>query len=385
MQKRAISLYVHLPFCQKRCFYCDFVSYTGKLSLANLYFKALKAELLLYTKLLRKKVIQTIYFGGGTPSLVDPYLIWDFLNFLRDNFSLIPGAEVTLEANPESVNLEKLEKWRESGVNRLSLGFQSFSPSSLKTLGRIHSAEKNFQVYEEALKAGFENINLDLIFGVPGETLEDWKKTLTLATSLNPQHLSVYSLTLKRHSRLYKIMEKGVFFQGYDEFSQADKYVFSQFFLKEQGFTHYEISNFAKPHFECKHNLTYWERGDYLGLGCSAASMIGNFRFSNYSSLKKYLEKAGRGEKPIKEAHTLSFKESLEEKIFLGLRLLRGIEAKELLDKLKYNQREQFRQVMSSLQETGLVEIQGDRIFLSLNGLLLSNQVFSRLLLALEG
>ncbi len=288
---RTISIYIHIPFCQKRCSYCRFVSYTNKNDLISPYFEALKKELLLYENNLKEKTVTTVYFGGGTPSFVDPNYIRFFFNFLKRNFDLAPNLEVTIEANPETVNIEKLENWFDTGINRLSLGFQSLNQKHLEILGRIHTVEKNIEAYNLARQVGFENINIDLIFGSLGETEEAWEETLKGAALLNPEHISVYELTLEPGTLLYqKILQKmDIPFKkkGYyaysgefcfnalgenevvvssrftDDVIEAEKYCFAAFFLKSAGYIHYEVSNFARFGYECRHNLNYWKRGDF--------------------------------------------------------------------------------------------------------------------------
>lgn len=348
------------------------------------YFKALKKEVLFYKSLLRERAVKTVYFGGGTPSLIQPEFVRDFLFFLMSEFQLVKQPEITIEANPESVTETKLEKWLSAGINRLSLGFQSLNQSHLQTLGRLHSVKKSLEAYQLARLAGFKNINIDLIFGIPGETYGDWTGTLLKAVSLNPDHLSVYALTLKPGSRLLQGIKEERKLEGFDEASQADKYIFSLIYLKKQGFNHYEISNFARSGFECQHNLTYWQRGDYLGLGCSAASMANNCRWSNYASFKKYLGKVFQGKKPVRETQALTFQSALKEKIFLGMRLVRGIRLKEVIDSLREDQQEKFQMEIANLREAGFLEVENGRVFLSPKGLLLSNQVFVRLMQSIE-
>ncbi len=380
MDQNCISLYVHLPFCRRRCFYCDFTSYTGNQAQTVDYLEALKKELWFYQPLLSEREIKTFYFGGGTPSLVEPKLLSSFFSFLYNKFRLSSKAEITLEANPESVDRRKLKIWRQLGINRLSLGFQSLNQRHLKTLGRTHTVEDGLRTYQLARQAGFINISADLIFGIPGETVEEWQKTLAQVVDLSPEHLSIYALTLRSTSRLFKKIAKDKELKGFDDESQAQKYELALTFLKSSGFIHYEISNFARAGFECQHNLNYWNRGDYLGLGCSAASLVDNCRWINYASFKKYLEQVFKGKRPVKSREFLKSKEIFEEKLFLGLRLIKGVLLDSITGSLGASEKELFYERVSQLKTQGFLKQVGDKIALNQNKIFLADYAIRKLL-----
>lgn len=374
------------------------------------YFKALKEELVLYEDILKERTISTVYFGGGTPSFVNSEYIQVFFNFLKDNFDLAPDSEVTIEANPETVTLEKLEKWFETGINRLSLGFQSLNPKQLEILGRIHTVEKCLEAYNLARQVGFKNINIDLIFNSPGESEDDWEETLKGAVSLEPEHLSVYELTLEPGTPLYQkvlremnVSSKGkghqtetdglhpfdfgereiIFFDSGGDIFDVETYNFTTSFLKSAGYIHYEVSNFARPNYQCRHSLNYWKLKDFLGLGCAADGFLANYRWRNFTLLEKYLETVFRGRKPFGERHFITAEEALREKLFEGLRLLEGLEIEEIVEGLAESKKENFRLKLNELESLELLKVEKGKIILTIKGLLVCNEIYARLLSSL--
>ena len=312
-----LSLYVHIPFCVRKCLYCDFLSFGDKESLMEDYFKALSKELKESAGDYRDREVKTVFFGGGTPSLPKAEYICDILSDIKENYRLSENAEISLELNPGTASFDKMRSYKDAGFNRLSIGIQSFNDEELKKLGRIHDSATALRTYEDARRAGFDNINIDIMSALPGQSVESYLNTLSRAVKLSPEHISAYSL----------IIEKGTPFFDMDldlpnEEADRDMYHKTAEMLLEHGYHRYEISNYAKDGFECRHNKVYWKRGDYLGVGLGAASLIDNVRFNNTRDLKEYLTSSDIIKRDTEE---LSVKAQMEEFMFLGLRLTEGI------------------------------------------------------------
>ncbi|MBO4913274.1 MAG: oxygen-independent coproporphyrinogen III oxidase [Butyrivibrio sp.] len=312
-----LSLYVHIPFCVRKCLYCDFLSFGDKESLMEDYFKALSKELKEGAGDYRDREVKTVFFGGGTPSLPKAEYICDILSDIKENYRLSENAEISLELNPGTASFDKMRSYKDAGFNRLSIGIQSFNDEELKKLGRIHDSATALRTYEDARRAGFDNINIDIMSALPGQSVESYLNTLSRAVKLSPEHISAYSL----------IIEEGTPFFDMDldlpnEEADRDMYHKTAEMLLEHGYHRYEISNYAKDGFECRHNKVYWKRGDYLGVGLGAASLIDNVRFNNTRDLKEYLTSSDIIKRDTEE---LSVKAQMEEFMFLGLRLTEGI------------------------------------------------------------
>ena len=312
-----LSLYVHIPFCVRKCLYCDFLSFGDKESLMEDYFKALSKELKESAGDYRDREVKTVFFGGGTPSLPKAEYICDILSDIKENYRLSENAEISLELNPGTASFDKMRSYKGAGFNRLSIGIQSFNDEELKKLGRIHDSATALRTYEDARRAGFDNINIDIMSALPGQSVESYLNTLSRAVKLSPEHISAYSL----------IIEEGTPFFDMDldlpnEEADRDMYHKTAEMLLEHGYHRYEISNYAKDGFECRHNKVYWKRGDYLGVGLGAASLIDNVRFNNTRDLKEYLTSSDIIKRDTEE---LSVKAQMEEFMFLGLRLTEGI------------------------------------------------------------
>ena len=312
-----LSLYVHIPFCVRKCLYCDFLSFGDKESLMEDYFKALSKELKESAGDYRDREVKTVFFGGGTPSLPKAEYICDILSDIKENYRLSENAEISLELNPGTASFDKMRSYKNAGFNRLSIGIQSFNDEELKKLGRIHDSATALRTYEDARRAGFDNINIDIMSALPGQSVESYLNTLSRAVKLSPEHISAYSL----------IIEEGTPFFDMDldlpnEEADRDMYHKTAEMLLEHGYHRYEISNYAKDGFECRHNKVYWKRGDYLGVGLGAASLIDNVRFNNTRDLKEYLTSSDIIKRDTEE---LSVKAQMEEFMFLGLRLTEGI------------------------------------------------------------
>lgn len=313
-----ISIYIHIPFCDHKCIYCDFYSIITKDNIDN-YIASLKQEINSYSKQLKNKNIISVFFGGGTPSLLEPSHIDEILSFLSSNYNLIPEAEITLETNPGTVDFEKLSSYKKIGINRISIGVQSFDDNDLKFLTRIHDKKTAIDTIKNADKAGFEDINIDLIFSIPKQSKETWKENLELAIELPITHISSYSLILEKGTILNKMVLDGKIKLKDVDFD-ASQYEYTIDYLTENGFDQYEVSNFCKPGFECEHNLSYWEHKNYMGFGPSAHSFVDNKRWWNFSSLKMYIEAILKKGKAIRGSEDLSVVELQQEFIMLALR-----------------------------------------------------------------
>ncbi len=315
---QTLSIYIHVPFCDHKCIYCDFYSIITKDGIEN-YITSIKKEIESYSNQLLNKSISSVFFGGGTPSLLGPNHIDEILSFLSSNFNLIPEAEITLETNPGTVDFEKLSSFRKIGINRISIGVQSFNDNDLKFLTRIHDKKTAIDTIKNSDKAGFEDINIDLIFSIPKQSKETWKENLKLAIELPITHISSYSLILEKGTILNKMVLDGKIKLKDVDFD-ASQYEYTIDYLTEHGFDQYEVSNFCKPGFECEHNLSYWEHKNYIGFGPSAHSFVDNKRWWNFSSLKMYIEEILKKGKAIRGSEDLSVGELQQEFIMLALR-----------------------------------------------------------------
>jgi len=388
-----LSLYVHIPFCRSKCAYCDFNSYAGQEALIAAYVSALLQESDAWSTLCTGRTVATLYFGGGTPSLLPLAEAERLIEGLRRRFAVAPEAEVSLEANPESVDLAYLRGLRTLGVNRLSLGVQSFDEEELRFLGRIHTAAEAAAAYDAARQAGFENVGLDLIFGLPEQRPSRWRRSLARALRLGPEHLSLYALTVEEGTPLARAMSEGKV-QEPDEDAQAAMYTESEERLEAAGYEHYEISNWARPGRRCRHNLTYWETRPYLGLGAGAHSYLGGCRFANTPLPKEYIELIRASGPPEERAGGLDLSRmpqvtSLErldaqtemaDTVILGLRLTEGVALDGLRERFGVGLEERYAQEISELTGLGLLELGGGRLRLTKRGRLLANEAFLRFL-----
>ncbi|HLC17380.1 MAG TPA: radical SAM family heme chaperone HemW [Thermodesulfovibrionia bacterium] len=364
------SIYIHIPFCVKKCHYCDFLSVPYSEDLARDCIDVIVREA---SDISESLVFDTLYIGGGTPTVLRKNLIAEFLAKVFSAIPLIKGYEATIEANPETIDKEKPDCLLSHGITRLSLGVQSLEDTELVTLGRIHSAARAISAFKEAQKAGFQNINIDLIFGIPGQTLASWKHTLLQVLELKPAHISTYCLTVEEKTELYKKVRHGQAVLPGEE-KVLEMYDTAINILETAGFVHYEISNFALPGLACRHNLNYWNRGTYYGLGPGAHSFVNNRRFHNTKNIQKYLSKALCAE----DVEEITEKDAIFETIFLGLRKTEGLD----LELFKANHgldfKESWSQQIMELVEAGLIELTNTHVRLTRNGLFLSNEVFLR-------
>jgi len=326
---KKISIYIHIPFCRHKCIYCDFYSIITD-EIINEYISALCKEIEYYS-VQNNYEVETIYFGGGTPSLLSANQIENILNHIRKNFYVQPNAETTIETNPGTVDLQKLIDFRQIEINRISIGVQTFDENELKFLTRIHDKNSAVETVLNAEKAGFANINLDLIFNLPGQTKNIWKQNLEKAIELPITHISTYSLILERGTILNKMVLDGKVVLQDDDYD-ADLYEYTIDFLTKKGFIQYEVSNFCKSGFECLHNLNYWQHKNYLGFGTSSHSFLDNKRWWNYSSLKMYIENIKRKKTAVRSFEILNINELEQEYIMLAMRS-KGINIKEFINK----------------------------------------------------
>ncbi len=330
--------------------------------------EALKKEILLYSDFSIK--LETLYFGGGTPTVLNPEVLGEIISFLKDNFYTEKEMEITVEANPNTYRFEDFSILKAYGVNRLSIGAQSFINKNLKSLGRDHSPEDTYECLEDSLKAGIDNINIDLIFGIEGQTLKDLQKDIDIYTSLPVKHISAYMLTAYEETPLGQKVKSGLYSLP-DENMLEEMYIAINEGFRKKGFKRYEISNWSKNGFQCKHNLFYWKHVEFLGFGISAWSFVKNERFGNTPNLSGYFKKLEKGEKPIFFREKLSQEELNREKIILGLRLEEGVE----INLVKGKEKE-----IHFLLEGGFIRINKDKISLTEKGVLVSNYVINKLI-----
>lgn len=373
MQLKDVSVYIHIPFCIKKCFYCDFNSYSN-FDLLDDYLNALFYEIERYKDL--KRPVRTLYIGGGTPTVLNEKKLYLLIDTLYKNFCINNGVEFTVEANPETLTKNKIMVLKKMGVNRLSIGLQAYDDKLLKVLGRIHDVKRFEKAYFEAREAGFENINVDLIFGIPGQTKDNFEKELKKLIKLKPSHISCYSLTLEEGTVLHLMKQKGLL-ELPDEDEERYMYYKAKEVLENEGYIHYEISNFAKPGKECKHNITYWKCEEYLGFGAGAHSFIGNLRFSNHKGIKEYIESIfNKNLRRYEEIYVLNQKDKMQEFVFMGLRMIEGISKNEFKKRFCKQINDIYGTKIIELKEKGLIYEDEEKIKLTLKGLDLANLVF---------
>ena len=382
---KELELYLHIPFCVKKCNYCDFLSAPTKEETRTAYVDALLEEIRGFEDPEDYEVV-TVFFGGGTPSILPGQEIFRIMEALRKKFSFRKGAEITLEANPGTVDKEKLSCYKKAGINRLSFGLQSADAEELKKLGRIHTWEKFLESFQLAREAGFSNINVDLMSALPGQTKESWEKTLRQVLALQPEHISAYSLIIEEGTPFYQLYEKDVERRDAgeepellpSEEEERAMYEATGRILKEQGYLHYEISNYAKPGRECRHNLGYWQRRDYLGFGLGASTLLNPVRYKNTEDLEAYLG----GDFSKKEFFVLTKDNQIEETMFLGLRVLEGVSKEKFREQFSCELRVVYRKELEKLEQEGLLEEEGDFVRLTSRGIDLSNPVLAEFLLS---
>lgn len=375
---------MHIPFCERKCDYCDFVSFVTDDATKERYFDALLAQIDEVKEFTGKVPVDSLFFGGGTPSAVDSKLIEKVVDKVFSSFDVDKNVEITIEANPNSASLQKLKDYKAMGINRVSFGVQSFDDTELKYLYRLHNSRDAVEAFENARKAGFDNINLDLMSAIPGQGKEAFIKNLKKAVELGPEHISAYSLIIEEGTNYYKRFEEGdtsverlkALPNLPDE--DTDRYIYEETrsFLEKYGYRRYEISNYSKEGYECKHNIGYWQRIPYLGFGISAASLWQEKRWTMHSDLKRFINRDFSH-----DTETLSDTDIMEEFMFLGLRLISGISREEFRQKFNKDIEEVYGDILNRLIDEKLLTEDGDRVFLSYKGLDLANYVMAQFML----
>ena len=373
---KEIALYVHIPFCKQKCMYCDFPSYSGKEKYIDVYVEALNKEIL---EKAEGYTIRSIFIGGGTPSYLDEKALKSLLETLNE-LKFKEDIEFTIECNPGTLTKEKLMIMKTHNVNRLSIGLQSTNNSLLKDIGRIHTYEifkKNFLL---ARQLGFDNINVDLMFGLPNQNLEEWKNTLLEIIKLNPDHISTYSLIIEEGTCFYKLYNSNKLNLP-DEDTERKMYKITKEILSKNNYKQYVISNYAKEDRECFHNKIYWKCEDYLGVGVSASSFIDNARFKNIDNIEEYIKNINEEKSVEEEAHTNTLEDSMEEFVFMGLRMINGINICEFKERFNRNIYDVYAEVIKKHMDEELLANEKGNIYLTSKGIELSNYVMSDFIL----
>ena len=378
-KKREMELYIHIPFCIKKCKYCDFLSAPAEKQVQTAYMEALLEEIRGNSDKAQDCRIISVFIGGGTPSSVDAVWIRRIMDAVREHYTLDEGAEISMEVNPGTVNEEGLLIYRMAGVNRLSIGCQSANDEELERIGRIHNFKQFLDTYECARRTGFDNINVDLMSGLPGQSLKDWENTLGKVLNLSPipEHISAYSLIVEENTPFYEMYVNGSLSLP-DEDEERAMYWRAAQMLKSMGYEHYEISNYALKGYRCLHNCGYWGRRDYLGFGIGAASLYNNERFKNTDSLESYVEN------PLQcqtERQELTVSDRMAETMFLGLRMSDGVAIQEFKDAYGISVDEIYgEQIRESIQEELLTKC-GNRLVLTNRGVDISNYVMAKFII----
>lgn len=372
-----LGIYIHIPFCIKKCEYCDFISYSDKFELQEEYIKKLIEEINDNKEVLKNNKITTIYMGGGTPSSLKPELIKEVLNKIYEiaNIRNKENIEITIEVNPGTATKNNLQMYKDCGINRLSIGLQSTNNQILKTIGRIHNYEQFLNTYKWAAEAGFENINVDLMLGLPNQTISDLKQSLDNILDLNPlpKHISVYSLIVEEGTEIERKISKGIL-ELPEEEAERNQYKYIKNYLELHQYKHYEISNFAQKGYESKHNMNCWKQKQYIGFGLAAHSYLNRCRYSNTEDLEEYLNKKSKDVKTIHEEQ--STEDMKKEYMLLGLRKIDGVSVSEFKEKFGENPIYLFRNELQKLVEEELLIIDLDNIRLTSKGIDLANLVW---------
>jgi len=375
MKKQPLGLYIHIPYCIHKCGYCDFNSHPIKQDEMDHYIDALVVEMKHYAKIYTNtNIIKTIFLGGGTPTTLNPFQLERILKECVNEFTIASNAEITIEANPATVGIELMKSIRTMGYNRISIGVQSFDKAELKLLDRAHGPKEIHSTVDCARKAGFDNLSLDLMFAVPNQSLSSWENNLNKALEKNPEHLSTYNLTIEQGTAFSKLQSNGKLIMPDDD-HQLELYKKTIERLTKKGFHHYEISNFARRGKECKHNITYWENKNTLGLGAGASSYMNGTRFKNINLPAHYIRQVKEKKIAVEHSETLELRQAMGETIMLGLRLLQGINIHQFEKRFQISFIKLFRNIISALKEKELVIIEKDYLRLSQKGLFWADSV----------
>ncbi len=376
MNSNNIGLYIHIPFCYSKCPYCDFFSIvTDDPLFVKDYLKALKKEIEIYSHKIDGKRISSLYLGGGTPTFLSGQQIVEILERCDWYFQIDKGIEITIESNPATFTMEKAKILRQSGINRLSLGAQSFQDRILKKIGRIHSRQDILHSFQIAREAGFENISIDIMFGLPGQTCPQFEKTLEELIVLHPEHVSAYALTIEPDTPFHSFIKSGRMHIPSDETAHR-MYWNAITYLKQNGYEHYEISNFALPEKRCLHNQVYWRNRDYLGLGASSSSYMENKRYKNVSQLNQYIDLLEYDLLPVESKEVLPWKEKMAETVILQLRMMDGLDRQDFIRQFHTPVEAVFATQLESLIRQGFLHASPLHYFLTDRGISLANHVF---------
>ncbi len=372
------SLYIHIPFCLSKCSYCSFNSYAGMESMFERYVQALKKEAVALSFSHEIPPLNTLFFGGGTPTVLSEDLLITILEFCGEYFGMAEGAEISLEANPKSIDFLKLLTLRQAGFNRISIGVQSFVDQELQLLGRLHSAQDGWNAVKDAQSAGFSNISVDLMSGIPGQCAGSWRWSLETALSLKPDHLSLYQLAVEEGTRFHQLSEDGeLVLPEEEEVLVMDGLI--EKLCPAAGFWQYEISNYAQPGHTCNHNINYWENGEYLALGAGAVSYWGGERIKTIAHPPTYCAKIETGESTVAEKERLDREQSFRESVIMGLRMSKGVSFVRLYERYKIRLQEYYRSELEGLMKNGLVMLTNTHLLLTKKGRQVANQVMAEL------
>ncbi len=377
--KKKLELYIHIPFCKSKCKYCDFLSSPNGEEFHKEYVEHLIEEIKVQSTFYTDYQVSSIFIGGGTPSIISGVLISNIMSTIYENFVVEGLAEITIETNPESITSEKLSYYKEFGINRISIGLQSTSDEELKLLGRVHTYEKFLESYQKVKEAGFENINIDIMNAIPSQDFDSWKQTLKNIVLLRPTHISAYSLIVEEGTEFYNLYEGEKKPYVIDEDLDRKMYSYTKDYLKKHGYERYEISNYSKKGYECKHNIGYWTGIEYLGLGLGASSYAMNRRFHVERDMQKYMEiDFDTDITPLyQDVEELTKENLMEEFMFLGLRLTKGVSAKEFMDKFNLNMFNVFEKAIKKNMLLQLLEYKTPILKLTYRGIDVSNKVMS--------
>lgn len=384
---KRLGVYIHIPFCVKKCDYCDFLSAPAGVEMQKAYVKALIKEIELSKDRMSDYLVDTVFIGGGTPSILDGKWIAQILETLKSSCTISNDAEISIECNPGTVTREKLMTYKNAGINRISFGLQSANNDELKSIGRIHSYGDFIESYSWARECGYDNINVDLMSALPGQTFDTYKETLEKVLALNPEHISAYSLIVEEGTLMKARVEKAIA-DGKDilpsEEAEREMYYLTKQMLETAGFARYEISNYAKQGYECKHNVGYWKRKDYLGFGIGAASLYKEERYSNVSDVNFYIKELLKEDCNLvllrENVQMLSKEEQMEEFMFLRLRMMEGVSVAEFEKNFDMKYEDVYGEVTDKLINKGLLELLDENIRLSEKGIDISNYVMSEFL-----
>ena len=375
--KTASSVYIHIPFCATKCYYCAFNTYAFYKEQAKAYLTALRTEMELYAS--DTEPLQTIFIGGGTPSILSANALARLFTDIQQHFRITPDAEISVECNPGTVDTEKLSVMRDNGVNRLSFGLQAMQDETLKQLGRIHTVAEFLESYHLAREHRFENINIDLIFALPEQTMEAWHHTLNEVISLDPKHISAYNLVMEETTPFYEQWQAGELHLPTED-TEADMFQYTIETLTAHGYTHYEICNFAKPNREARHNLVYWNNQPCIGLGAGASGYVNGIRYSNIRGILPYINKLSKRNKPIADTERLTGHAEKSETLMLALRKREGISLEDYRNRFAENIEVAFGSILKKWMDLGLLERTATHLRLTSRGRFLANEIFVELM-----